>query len=256
MQGTKVLLSSGGMDSALLAGQPELQGSTHVFVDVGQEYARKERLAAVLVANAHVAHLRRVTTANMCEHEHSSGIIPFRNAELILCAAQYGTEIYLGVIADEINSDKSIEFCYAMAQVLNVSHRKQYWTEGLQYTIHTPFRNITKTQLLRRYLAEQGMERGLVKILQTVSCYSGTQNHCGQCSSCFKRWVALANVTGTNDWKQWGFDHNPAHYRTARAWEMATKDYSSQRANEVWSALEIAGVPSPLLKTVGESGLG
>jgi 7-cyano-7-deazaguanine synthase in queuosine biosynthesis len=241
MQGTKVLLSSGGMDSALLAGQPELQDSVHVFVDVGQQYSLKEEEAAQCVAYNNGSVLERVKATNMARYEHKSGIIPFRNAELILSAAQYGTEIFLGVIADEINSDKSVEFCTAMQSVLNISHRKQYWTEGLAYTIHTPFRNMTKTQLLRRYMEKGG---SMHNMLQTVSCYSATDKHCGCCSSCFKRWVALANVQHSNDWKQWGFEANPALYKTPSEWTVTTQAYSTQRSDEVWAALGVAGISS------------
>ena len=41
--------------------------------------------------------------------DEKSGIIPNRNAELILSAAMYGERIYFGVIKDEINSDKSLD---------------------------------------------------------------------------------------------------------------------------------------------------
>ena len=35
---------------------------------------------------------------------------------------------------------------------------------------------------------------GLVEHLQlTVSCYSDTEHHCGDCPSCFKRWIAFKN---------------------------------------------------------------
>ena len=49
-QPQKVLLSSGGMDSFLLACEPLLAGAVHVFVDIGQKYVAKERKSAQFVA--------------------------------------------------------------------------------------------------------------------------------------------------------------------------------------------------------------
>lgn len=230
----KVLLSSGGMDSFLLAHEPELQGAIHLFVNVGQKYLEKELTAAMTVARLANAELRIVKTLNMGLYEHSTGIIPFRNAELILCAAQHGNHIYLGVIADEINSDKSPEFCGAMEDVMNISHRQQYWTEGRKFEVRTPFREYSKSELLRRYLSNDGQ---LENVLQSVSCYDGGDMHCGRCASCFKRWVALVNVTTLNQWREWGYAQDPATWQTREYWEEKFKGYSADRASEIENAL-------------------
>jgi 7-cyano-7-deazaguanine synthase len=235
--GTKVLLSSGGMDSFLLANEPELAGAVHVFVDIGQKYLIKEEHSAKNVAHNAGSILEVVKATQIAEYEHSSGIIPFRNAEMLLCAAQYGTELYFGVIADEINSDKSVEFCAAIEAVLNISHRPQYWTEGKQFTVHTPFRNMTKSHLAERYLIRGG---SLQMLLNTVSCYSATDAHCGRCASCFKRWVALVNVTQTNSWADWGFLENPYAWKPRNSWVNIAHGYTQNRANEIMSALSIA----------------
>lgn len=240
----KVLLSSGGMDSFLLAMEPELAGAKHVFVDVGQTYAEKELRSAVTVAEAAGAELVYVRTAELARFEHkATGIIPFRNAELILCAAQHGEDIYLGVIADEVNSDKSPEFLAAMTAVLNISHRGQYWTKGRTFNLLTPYRSTSKAELVKRYLDRGGDMR---KLTQTVSCYDGGDMHCGQCSSCFKRWVALTVATGVDaNWHQlWA--HNPAFWHGRDYWEEKLdpgngNPYSARRYRETVQALDIAG---------------
>lgn len=235
--GQKVLLSSGGMDSALLAQAGELSGAIHLFVDIGQKYLQKEMEAAQLVAEHAGAVFIAVKTMQIARFEHKSGIIPFRNAEMILCAAQYGTDIYLGVIADEINSDKSVEFCTAMEAVLNISHKKQYWTEGKQFAIHTPFRGWSKTDLVRSYIRSGG---SLDNLLRSVSCYSATDQHCGQCASCFKRWVALTNAVGRNNAQEWGFLHDPYQWKSQEEWHNKFLEYTPQRAIEIQTAFEIA----------------
>lgn len=240
----KVLLSSGGMDSYLLGMQPELAGAVHVFVDVGQAYAAKELAAFYRVAAwCNCSDVAVVETNAMAMHEHKpTGIIPFRNAELILCAAQHGEAIYMGVIADEVNSDKSPEFMQAMEAVLNISHRGQYWTEGRTFELRTPFRNTTKSDLVRQYL-DAG--HSAPRLYQTVSCYDGGRLHCGRCSSCFKRWVALTNALD-RDAAMYAhpFEQHPGTWHSAAYWaeKMADPAYSEQRRNEVKSALAIAGL--------------
>lgn len=240
MSKTKVLLSSGGMDSFLLAHEVALAGAVHIFVDVGQKYAAKEQRAAEYVAETVGATLHCVTAYAQAAHEHKeTGIVPFRNAELILCAAQYGEQIYLGIIADEVNSDKSPEFLDAMVQVLNISHRNQYWTDGRDFMLCAPFRGFTKTDLVRRYLERGG---GLPHLYKSVSCYSGSSFHCGKCSSCFKRWVALTVATGKDHGPQFmahpAMEH-PRHYWTGKAFQ---NRWSTRRIADILEAYDIVGV--------------
>lgn len=241
----KVLLSSGGMDSMLLAHELELKGAIHLFVNVGQKYGRKEYDAARHVADTAGAQFETMQASDMCRFEHSAtGIIPFRNAELILCAAQYGEDIYLGVIADEVNSDKSPEFLAAMKQVLDISHRAQYWTEGREFQLKTPFRGYTKTELVKRYIANGG---SLTDLFQTVSCYDGGDKHCGRCSSCFKRWVALTVALGQDAADPVAPVHawarHPATWQTRAYWLQKLATYAPRRRREVMVALDIVGVP-------------
>lgn len=232
----KALLSSGGMDSFLLAHTPELRGAVHVFVDVGQAYIDKELDAAQYVADMAETQLIVVRAANLATHEHRpTGIIPFRNAELILCAAQYAEDIYLGVIADEVNSDKSPEFMDAMTLVLNISHRGQYWTAGRQFRLLTPFREYTKSRLVADYLDGGG---SLSSLLRSVSCYDGGAVHCGRCSSCFKRWVALTNALGRDAVEVQQFAAHPARWQSQDYWKRKLASYPPSRWQEVYNAFK------------------
>lgn len=208
MRRDRVLLNSGGMDSFLLAyWLDRLPGPKplHVFVDVGQTYVRKESRSARRIAAVFLHDIEFITGAKIARFEvGATGIIPFRNAELILCAAQYGDGVYLGVIGNEVNSDKSPEFLRAMKTVLDISHREQYWTDGRKFELRTPLRSKTKTQLVGEYLRDGGNEEDLLK---TVSCYDAIDNHCGKCPSCFKRWVALENNGLQQRWEVPPWEH-------------------------------------------------
>lgn len=233
----KVLLSSGGMDSWLLAHEPELEGAIHLYVNIGQKYFGKEHNAAYTLAQEVDSQYEIVKGPDLGQYEHSTGIIPFRNAQMILLAGLYGEEIYFGVIADEINSDKSPEFVAAIQETMNISHRAQYWTHGKNYNVKTPFRQYTKSDLVRRYLDNGG---SLDKLLTSVSCYDAGSHHCGRCASCFKRWVALVNVVGHNGWREWGFYQNPYDWKSQPEWHDKMMEYSEQRAGELISAFAIA----------------
>lgn len=233
----KVLLSSGGMDSYLLAYELRSKDVIHVFVDIGQKYLHKEKASASALAYEVDANFEIVVGPNIAQYEHHTGIIPFRNAQMIMLAALYGQQIYFGVIADEINSDKSPEFCSAMESVLDISHRKQYWTHGKKYQILTPFRHYTKSNLVRRFLANGG---DLGKLLTSVSCYDAGDKHCGRCASCFKRWVALVNATNTDNWVNWGFEKHPYSWQTPAVWQERFKTYSEDRSTEILSAFAVA----------------
>lgn len=196
----KVLLASGGMDSFLAWALFE-QDALNVLVNIGHKYFAREKQALEDVARAvaespgdKLPPFSRavVDGAPIGKYETPSGIIPLRNAELILRAAQMGNIIVLGVLADEVNSDKSREFFSVMEDLLNICNRRQYWNLDYApvYTVRSPLRTYTKTELVAMYIA-----RGypVAPLLATVSCYAGTELHCGRCASCFKRWVALRN---------------------------------------------------------------
>src|ERR1044072_5608103 len=121
-----VNLVSGGMDSYMVY-RLFANGAKNLFVSIGHAYEQKEidALDALAAVDPWFGYTK-VTGASIGKYELAdSGIIPLRNAELILNAAQYGNVIFLGVLKDELNSDKSPEFMSAMQTVLDISWRPQ-----------------------------------------------------------------------------------------------------------------------------------
>ena len=192
----KVVLASGGLDSFILW-YLFCKDSLNCFVNINQKYSHKERTAVRnLKKEIPEYKLVEIDGASIGQFEdEQSGIIPNRNAELILTASQFGNEIYFGVLKDEIEkndntSDKSPDFIDAMMKVLNISNKKQAWTNGTQYKVCTPSVQYNKTELLTKYLDAGGNPEHL---FLTISCYSDTEKHCGECPSCFGRYVAFTN---------------------------------------------------------------
>jgi len=124
-----------------------------------------------------------------------------------------------------------------MKSVLDISHTQQYWTEGKLFSLLTPFRDFSKTELVKQYLNHGG---SLDALLNTVSCYAKDAIHCGRCSSCFKRWVALTNATGLDFGRH--FQKHPALLRTREEWISRSHldKWSTRRIEETFGALDIA----------------
>lgn len=228
------VLYSGGMDS-FLAWKLHAPNAALVFVDIGQKYIAKEYAAVNATSgNTRVVVVKTMQTG---KEEMPSGIILHRNAMLVTAAAFYYNDIIMGVVADEINSDKSPEFMTAMETVLNISHRGQYWNngEGVEYSVRSPIRDYTKSELVAEYLMQGHNEDTLLK---TVSCYAADDGQCGQCPSCFKRWVAL-----TNNGMRQPFQKDPLQWAVEQGIVKKTRDgtYAPRRANEILTAMRRAG---------------
>lgn len=183
------ILASGGMDSFLLW-RLFAEEAINIFVDIDHPYAEKERGALRRLTQAvptfDVLDVKGAPIGKLAVG--ATGIIPLRNAHMLLSAAQYADNLLMGVLEDEINSDKSPEFLLHMEQVLNISWRAQYWTSGRRFTLKTPLATGSKAHWVDEYLT-RGYK--IEPLLMTVSCYSDQVGHCGACPSCFKRWVAL-----------------------------------------------------------------
>jgi 7-cyano-7-deazaguanine synthase in queuosine biosynthesis len=208
-----VNLCSGGVDS-YLAWKLFTPDAENVFVTLGHKYEARELAALTRLSHSDVSFwYRTVHGPSIGRLETPSGIIPCRNALLLLTAAANvasrpgisSCALHIGALAGEINSDKSPEFCRAVAETLNISWRRQYWTDGVVFTVESPVRAYTKAQLIRRFV-DGGGKPTLLRA--TRSCYSGGDRdrpeHCGVCPACFKRWVAFraAGVPDPTDYLQ------------------------------------------------------
>lgn len=232
-----VILSSGGMDSFLawyLFYRDK--NAVNLFVNIGQKYLTKE-LESFNALSTSIPDFQVIYHVGPAigHTDTPTGIIPNRNAYLILAASTYGTEIVLGVLNGEINSDKSRTFFMAMEQVLNVANMKQYWNpHETKFTVFSPLRFHSKSSLIDLYLKSGGKPEWLSL---TTSCYSSVKGRCGACPSCFKRWVAMRNNQLEEEYLEhpviWGLDSGviakarSGQYDQVRANEIlhATRDY-------------------------------
>lgn len=233
------ILASGGMDSFLVWSL--YKEATNIYVRLGHKYQLKEIKALFrLSKELEGFKVAVVDGPPMGALETPSGIIPMRNAELILSASHVADRIMLGVLKDETDNDKSAEFFSSMETVLNVSWRSQPWNDnvGRNFQVYSPIRNYTKAQLIKLYV-DHGNDPANLSF--TVSCYSDTQHHCGACPSCAQRWIALRlnNLEHLNQWEKY-----PAYYikDTGLLSKAQNGAYRPERAAELLLAMKETGL--------------
>jgi 7-cyano-7-deazaguanine synthase in queuosine biosynthesis len=190
----KVLLFSPGLDSVCFSHL--LKPDMLLHIRMGSKYEDREIEAIEkMVAKKHIDQDKLIilsNTLNLSAYERPDDlIIPNRNAHLILLASNYGEEIILNTVnGDQRLKDKDRDFYFCMEQLLNHMWQAQRWTKERKFKIGSPFANLTKTQLVAKYLDDGGNPQVL---LDSYSCHVGTKRHCGVCKPCFRKHVALAN---------------------------------------------------------------
>ncbi|MFH7835140.1 MAG: 7-cyano-7-deazaguanine synthase [Candidatus Aenigmatarchaeota archaeon] len=198
----KVLLYSGGMDSFCLnyLEKPDIL----LYINLGTEDGKKEieNLQKLPFKNK----IKIVNLNSLSDFELENKIIPFRNTFLILIAAQFGNEIYLGATKGDTTKDKDYVFKSQMESHLNyfALDKNKVNVKDYPYIIHLPFKELTKTQIIRKYLENGGSVEDLLKYSR--SCYNGKEKECGICRSCIRKATALVlnNINIENI-----FENNP-----------------------------------------------
>lgn len=191
--GKKVLLFSGGMDSVMF--DKLLKPDILLYIPSGPYYEKIETAKIKNLVDRGIIDSNKLVilenVLNLSQFERDDAIVPGRNAFLILLAANYGETIYLGSVYGDRSFDKDEEFYKHMENLLNHMFDEQHFTEKRSFNVSSPFKNTTKTELLKMYLKEGG---NIQNILDSYSCYRGTEVPCGICKPCVRKAVALKNV--------------------------------------------------------------
>lgn len=249
------VMVSGGIDSlvAYHLAKTRFGKVTPVFVDVGQPYVEPERELCRKFYGDQLVEF----SANMCNPTFGnlptvlSQEIYGRNLMLALYGAIVSPNVWLAALETEMNqtavADKRSEFFLAASSILTmIMHNKQKVTY-----VETPFSEFTKSDVVAL-----GITLGLKdEIVASRSCYDPNHHSCGECSTCFKRWIAMVN----NDLPLDQF-HNPKPYLQPYARKIVgemlilhkhgkhSERYSEKRISETFSALSKAGVDLSLFE--------
>ena len=187
-----VLLFSGGMDSVIF--DHLLQPDILLYLPTGSKYEDIETKKMLdLTSKGYVDGSKLVVlpdVLNLSKFERDDAIVPNRNAFLLLFASLYGETLILGSVQGDRSYDKDEIFYDKMEALLNHMWQEQHWTEEKSFKVMSPYKNTTKTQLIKDYLADGGKPEIL---LESYSCYECKEELCGWCKPCFRKWVSLHN---------------------------------------------------------------
>jgi 7-cyano-7-deazaguanine synthase in queuosine biosynthesis len=189
--GKSVLLFSGGMDSVMYSHL--LNPDILLRIGMNEKYEIMEgQHADRVVSRAHWSnkYLRVDNVFDLSRYEREDYIIPGRNVYIITLASLYGEKIYLSSVHGDRSLDKDKTFYTMMTSLLNHIWDEQHWTEKREFTMTAPFKDYTKTELLKQFLNEGG-DAGL--IYESYSCYEGWNKPCGLCKPCVRKAVAMIN---------------------------------------------------------------
>ena len=190
--GNMVLLFSGGMDSVIF--DHLLKPDVLLYLPTGSKYEYIEtKKLDDLAMKGYIDSKKLVVlpdVLNLSLFERDDAIVPNRNAFLLLFASLYGEILILGSVQGDRSYDKDEIFYDKMMALLNHMWQEQHWTEEKTFKVMSPYKNTTKTQLIKDYLADGGKPEIL---LESYSCYEGKEQLCGWCKPCFRKWVSLHN---------------------------------------------------------------
>jgi len=182
-----ILLFSGGLDSYI--GWHFLHKPKTLYVGLGHRYMTHEiEKVKKLIPDTVID-----TRLNLADWEARDANIPLRNAFLVMIASKYDKDIILVVQEGEMSiPDRSPHFFNEFGAWLSF-----LWDETV--TVSTPFFQMTKTEMVRWYLDHDLPAEDLIA---TRSCYAPTDNPCGNCAACFRRWVAFTNCDLEEEYDQ------------------------------------------------------
>jgi 7-cyano-7-deazaguanine synthase len=208
-----ICLVSGGMDSCVTAAiaNAEVEKLAFLHVSYGQRTEQRERQAFSDIANHYgveerlvvsLEHLVQiggssltdkdiaVTPASLGGHVIPTSYVPFRNAHFLSIATSWAEVIraryiYIGAVAEDSSGypDCRPEFYRAFQEVISLGTKPD-----TRVAIRTPVIALKKSEIVK-------LGQKLNAPLQvTWSCYSESEQACGDCDSCALRLKAFRDA--------------------------------------------------------------
>ena len=243
------IMTSGGLDS-YIAYYYELSLGfipLPIFVNLGQPYYEKELEA---IKRFKYFDTIRFVDAVIMKKEWgntptvNNWIIPARNLFLVTIGAMYSGRVWLQALDGETHKfarerDKTPEFFHLSSGLLTYVCD----IERPETIVETPFGELTKTEVVEWALSN-GISEG--ELLLTTSCYHESERNCGQCGTCFKRWIAMINngigeEYGVEPWTN-EYARNSIKATQKAMSEGDYSHYSKKRCEETMAALSKVGL--------------
>ena len=183
----RVMLYSGGLDSYIASWL--MRVDELVYIRIGAPYEARELEHLTVRARVPVRLVSGVPWLGGASDD--KGRVPLRNMHFAMTAAvaAEADEVILVALAGETSGDKSRKFARKVTAAMTAS-------EGRKIRLRVPYRGVTKTGLVRRYVQKFGTLAAGYNLTQCPSCYAADlppyTAGCGQCMSCVRRWVAMS----------------------------------------------------------------
>jgi 7-cyano-7-deazaguanine synthase in queuosine biosynthesis len=184
------VLFSGGIDSLCclrwaidMFGKDAVQA---VYFSHDCRYDMRQYHVAIKLAEQLEVKLWRISMYGL--REDKQGHVPLRNLSFILELAREEAcmGVVFGMLQGEAPEDKNPKFVRRVQELLDSQFVANAYQEKRHFTIYTPFQYMTKAEMVKWYIQKYGVEY----IRDTVACFT-QEGNCGQCMSCFNRYIAL-----------------------------------------------------------------
>jgi 7-cyano-7-deazaguanine synthase len=179
----EILLCGGGIDSFVAwhyLGKPQA-----LYFDLGDRNRDQEYRALDTLARRHGIRLVVSRELDLGAWELQDGVIPMRQLHLATLACHRADTVWCVALKGNYGADKSSPAFERLSKLISE-------VAGRDIRIDSPFRDMTKTEVVRWYV-DQSLP--VDALTSTHSCMTprGASLHCGRCAGCVCRWVALAN---------------------------------------------------------------
>ena len=176
-----ILLFSGGMDSFIA--WHYLKYPPVLFLNAKQAYSEKEIKTVKYFSRKYgKMKLHIDNSLDLSKWEEGNFYIPYRNIFFVMIASLYAQKVYLvGIKGDRVDDNNPSASGLISKFLLNFNENKNI-------EVTSPFYKMSKSNMVKWYIDN---DLPVDDLLKTRSCFSKkTMNQCGQCSSCFRRWVS------------------------------------------------------------------
>jgi len=181
---------------------------------------------------------------NIPTKDHPNQIIPGRNLIMATIAASFGERIWMMALDGEthmntIERDKSTKFFQDTTNLLTyIFNVKRDIT-----VLESPFMNMSKTDIVK-WAIDHGVSEEFLK--NTSTCYDESLHNCGECGTCFKRWISFKNNGVEEEYTKNPWESDDAKKLIANYKEAFINNdfshYTKKRIEETFEALKKQGV--------------
>jgi 7-cyano-7-deazaguanine synthase len=243
MQEKVAIMYSGGLDSYIAYHYAKKMGYAPVAIWVGMgcpyDWKEKEAMGKLDIPWYEL-------NCDVLKEEYGNlptpdnWIIPGRNLLIATIGAMFAKRVWICALDGEMHKfakerDKSPEFYHLSSGLLTYV----FDIARPETIVETPFAHLSKTEIVT-WALHNGVSEEM--LLRTSTCYDGERHNCGECGTCFKRWIAMKNNGVVEAYVTPPWENMYARRTSVEMWDASKAHdfthYSDKRIHETMCALE------------------